>query len=87
MKQEKLQITAAFLQICRNANSWKTNLKKALHDSLTEVCNRFAYIERMNALLEVTENKVMPIQHAVLFMDLDRFKQVNDLLGHAIGDQ
>lgn len=61
--------------------------KRALHDSLTEVCNRFAYIERMNALLEVTENKVMPIQHAVLFMDLDRFKQVNDLLGHAIGDQ
>lgn len=61
--------------------------KRALHDSLTEVCNRFAYIERMNALLEMTENKVMPIQHAILFMDLDRFKQVNDLLGHAIGDQ
>lgn len=61
--------------------------KRSLHDSLTDVCNRFAYIERMKALLEVTENKVMPIQHAVLFMDLDRFKQLNDLLGHAIGDQ
>lgn len=61
--------------------------KRSLHDSLTEVCNRFAYIERMKALLEVTENKMMPIQHAILFMDLDRFKQVNDMLGHAIGDQ
>ncbi|MGN7479220.1 putative bifunctional diguanylate cyclase/phosphodiesterase [Solibacillus silvestris] len=61
--------------------------KRALHDSLTDVCNRFAFIERMKVLLEMTEQKKLPIQHAVFFMDLDRFKQVNDTLGHAIGDQ
>lgn len=60
--------------------------KRALHDSLTDVCNRFAFIERMKTLLDVSENKAQPIQHAVFFMDLDRFKQVNDTLGHSIGD-
>ncbi|MBD8034810.1 MULTISPECIES: putative bifunctional diguanylate cyclase/phosphodiesterase [Solibacillus] len=61
--------------------------KRTLHDSLTDVCNRFAFIERMKVLLEMTAKKAQPTQHAVLFMDLDRFKQVNDTLGHAIGDQ
>lgn len=60
--------------------------KRALHDALTDVCNRFAFIERMKTLLDVSENKAEPIQHAVFFMDLDRFKQLNDTLGHSIGD-
>ncbi|MER2125530.1 EAL domain-containing protein [Solibacillus sp.] len=60
--------------------------KRALHDSLTDVCNRFAFIQRMKTLLDVSENKTQPIQHAVFFMDLDRFKQLNDTLGHSIGD-
>lgn len=60
--------------------------KRSLYDSLTDVCNRFAFIERMKTLLEVSESKAQKIQHAVFFMDLDRFKQVNDTLGHAIGD-
>lgn len=60
--------------------------KRALYDSLTDVCNRFAYIERMKTLLDVSNDKSVSIQHAVFFMDLDRFKQVNDTLGHEIGD-
>lgn len=60
--------------------------KRSLYDSLTDVCNRFAFIDRMKTLLEVSDNKVQRVQHAVFFLDLDRFKQVNDTLGHAIGD-
>ena len=60
--------------------------KRALTDSLTDVCNRFAFIERMNTLLESSTNLQHNLQHAVFFLDLDRFKQVNDTLGHTTGD-
>lgn len=60
--------------------------KRAFTDSLTDVSNRFAYLERMNTLLESSMQISHKIQHAVFILDLNRFKQVNDTLGHAIGD-
>ncbi|WP_431029922.1 sensor domain-containing protein [Lysinibacillus sp. LZ02] len=60
--------------------------KRTLTDSLTKVCNRFAYLERMNTLLESSTNLSHNVQHAVFFLDLDRFKQVNETLGHTMGD-
>lgn len=61
--------------------------KRALRDSLTDVCNRFSFIERMDSLLQSTASMDQPVQHALFFLDLDRFKQVNDTLGHAMGDR
>ena len=59
--------------------------KRALTDSLTDVNNRFSYLEKMDLLLS-NVSKFKEPQHAIFFLDLDRFKQVNDTLGHEFGD-
>jgi diguanylate cyclase (GGDEF)-like protein len=52
------------------------------HDALTGLANRTTYQDRLRAVLEQAE----PAPVAVLLMDLDRFKEVNDTLGHHHGD-
>ncbi|NEO26164.1 MAG: EAL domain-containing protein, partial [Kamptonema sp. SIO4C4] len=58
----------------------------ALHDGLTGLPNRHFLMERLNTALEQVQES-SPSQFAVLFLDLDHFKVVNDSLGHFIGDQ
>lgn len=90
IKDEKNEVTnycAIFTDLSERKIVEKELEKRMLHDTLTEVGNRFAFIQRMKALLDATEDKTYPVSHALFFMDLDRFKQVNDTLGHAIGDQ
>lgn len=65
----------------------ETKLEKSLlTDSLTEISNRFAFIERMNSLLDSSSAISHSVQHAVYILDLDRFKLVNDTLGNSNGD-
>ena len=56
----------------------------AHHDSLTGLPNRAAFIEQAQALLSVAKAKGR--SPAMLFIDLDNFKRVNDSLGHLAGD-
>ena len=56
----------------------------ARHDPLTDLPNRFSLEERLNLALDSASQDGTGL--AVLYFDLDRFKPVNDLLGHAAGD-
>ncbi len=56
----------------------------AEHDVLTELPNRALFTKRLGIALERARNS--PARVAVLFIDLDRFKDINDSLGHHIGD-
>ena len=57
---------------------------QAYHDALTGLANRRLFQEHLTLALALAQRKRRPV--AVLFLDLDHFKVVNDSLGHTLGD-
>jgi diguanylate cyclase (GGDEF)-like protein len=70
--------------VYRNAHALLAKEHLALHDALTGLPNRRMFMERLGVTLQ--EASETGTQVAVLLIDLDRFKEVNDQLGHHAGD-
>lgn len=60
-------------------------MRSAFHDPLTDLPNRALFLDHLNLAIERSRRR--QTQFAVLFIDLDGFKDINDRLGHLIGDE
>lgn len=80
-----MAILATVQDISERKKSEATFEHMALYDALTDLCNRSLFQNRLAHSMAMAhrEEKLL----ALCFIDLDNFKQVNDTLGHAIGDE
>ena len=81
-------MAGSLTDISLRKNAEERLLHDALHDALTHLPNRTLFLDRLGVAMarahRQSENRVGC--SAVLFLDVDRFKHVNDSLGHLAGD-
>lgn len=84
---ELSQLEFAFNQMAEALEERETQLEhQAFYDPLTDLPNRTLFMDRLGSALRRAKRHEDHL-FAVLFLDLDRFKPINDSLGHEVGDQ
>lgn len=83
--QQLLGVVLVFRDVSERRRLAVEMSHRATHDELTQIYNRSEFEVRLQQSLEDVHK--VPASHALMFIDLDQFKLVNDSCGHAIGDQ
>src|SRR3989442_696623 len=78
------QVVSSFVDVTDRKKAERALERQALHDALTELPNRTLLLDRLEHGIRTARRLSTPL--ALLVMDLDRFKEVNDAFGHGVGD-
>jgi len=82
---EVVRLVGTLTDVTEFKNAEERLLHDAVHDNLTGLPNRELFLDRLEAVLALARSDAV-IRPTVMVIDLDRFKQVNDSVGIAVGD-
>jgi diguanylate cyclase (GGDEF)-like protein len=79
------QLVGAVHDVTQRTDAEEQIRRLAYYDTLTGLPNRLLYLQQLKAALNYAERNRQKV--AVMFIDLDNFKRINDTMGHGVGDE